>query len=248
MFLYVGDTRSRALLGQMRELDVGQLHQRGSIRPRLEAARDHVPCTPRALHARWAYDNGAFSDFLAGRSFDGDAFQRDLDRIVSLSWPFRPFFVVLPDVVGDGRRSLDLSLAWLDRLRGVRELSLYLAIQEGIELADVAPIERWLSGIFIGGKTWSWKVRAAAHWTPWARERGLFVHVGRAGSVRRIETCHALGVSSVDSNAPLWSKACWKRVTTAIRSQQRSLFPLQPEALRARATDGHYFSTRDPGA
>lgn len=229
MRLLVGDTRSRKLLeeiarrGTDRSLLTGQLVQRGRLGPWL---RERQAGRRGWL---WAYDNAAFEDWRQGRPFDAGAFAEDLARIAELPRHHKPTWIVLPDVVCGGARSLDLSLSWLDRLPHGWGVPAYLALQEGI---DPAAVPAWaqtkIDGWFIGGASWRWKVSAAAAAVAWARDEqnpaagDQFVHVGRVGSAAKILACRRIGVQSVDSNSPLWSAEAWRRAVDALRA------PLHP--------------------
>lgn len=55
-------------------------------------------------------------------------------------------------------------------------------------------------GIFIGGST-EWKLSAIMPWGRWAKDRGLYVHVGRVNSSKRIALCGQAGADSFDGTA-----------------------------------------------
>lgn len=225
MKLFVGDTRSRALLAaiatrdEQRRLLTGQLVQRGRmaawLRERQLGRRTWV----------WAYDNAAYQDWREGKPFDSGAFAEDIAQIAELPRQHKPLWLVLPDVVSGGERSLALSLSWLDRLPGHLGVPVLVALQEGLDPSAVPARDQLrVDGWFIGGATWAWKVRAAAAAVAWCNDarnpsRGdQFVHVGRAGSASRIWSCRTLGVESCDSNAPLWSKDAWRLALAALRA------------------------------
>lgn len=223
MMYFVGDTRSRSLLDAIAEpekrtrLALGQLVQRGRLVPWL---RERLA---GRRHWRWAYDNGAFEDWKAGRPCDVGAFCDDLELILGLPSHHKPSWLVLPDRVAGGKASLEMSRRWLERLHGA--VPCYLAVQEGFGPEDVPEhdAER-LGGIFIGGATWEWKAEAIRLWGPWARHHGLLMHVGRAGSVKRLRHCRESGhVHSADSNSPLWSREAWDALTAELASGQRLL-------------------------
>ena len=136
MMAYVGDTRSRKLIAKLRDYDVGQVVQRGRL---------HYE-----IHLRpWFYDNGAFEDWKAERPFDSGQVLADIATIDEMD--DKPNFMVLPDEVAGGKRSLHMSMSWLER---VPRDNWYLAVQDGIEPADV-PWGEGFRGIFIGGTVWS---------------------------------------------------------------------------------------------
>jgi len=59
---------------------------------------------------------------------------------------------VLPDIVASGLASLEFSLRWKERLRGMPTRML-LAVQNGMQINDVASLLSPAIGIFIGGTT-----------------------------------------------------------------------------------------------
>lgn len=111
---------------------------------RLLLSRGETWCPP---DFRYALDNGAWGDFVAGRPFDEDAFEETLDR-----WGSGADWIVLPDIVAGGLDSLALSIRWMNRCLSTAGLVL-LAVQDGMTPADVAHIVGPSVGIFLGGST-----------------------------------------------------------------------------------------------
>lgn len=143
---------------------------------------------------RYGLDNGAWTAFQQGTPFDEVAFLRAIDKLGEhADW------IVLPDIVQGGAKSLDLSLTWLDRLRGL-PTPLLIAVQNGMEVEDVRTILSPSVGIFIGGDT-EWKERTAIAWGSIARRRNCYLHVGRVNSARRISICAAAGANSYDGSS-----------------------------------------------
>jgi hypothetical protein len=206
VIIYLADTRSSRLLAEMRERRAGMMVIRGRLKARLTAVR-------------WAYDNGAFADFKAGRPFDFDAWQRDLDEIAKLSPAEAPDFAVLPDIVGGGAASLARSLEWLPKLRGVCG-AWYLPVQEGIAPADIPELPAHAGGFFVGGAATAWKVRTAPLWRAEAVRRGLLCHAGRVGTGRRVRAMREAGVDSIDSAVPLYSVENWRAFWNEVDSTQ----------------------------
>lgn len=200
--IYVGQTRSRALIAQLSALGYGEMTNRG------EGVPKRYP---------FALDNGAFKDHTAGTAFDGDAFLRHVETVASLS----PDFVVVPDRVGGGLDSLALSLSWLSRLDG--SAPLYLVTQDGMQCADVAPYLPLFAGVFVGGSL-PWKVATGAAWVNLAHSVGKPCHVGRVGTARRVGWAYRIGADSIDSCLPLWSKENLSRFTRAVDRHQGELF------------------------
>ncbi|NLP65548.1 hypothetical protein [Paraburkholderia sacchari] len=142
----------------------------------------------------YALDNGAWTAYQQGQAFDENAFLGAVDLVgEGAEW------IVLPDVVQGGMASLEFSLTWMERLKGI-PTKLLIAVQDGVQLEDVAP---WLSpavGIFIGGST-AWKEATAGAWGSLARRRNCHLHVGRVNTARRIKICAAAGANSIDGTS-----------------------------------------------
>lgn len=156
--------------------DVGVLLQPKG-RTRLALLRDRV----------WAVDNGAFA------GFDEDAFT---DRIYQLRGIPGCKFVVCPDVVGNAPATLALFTQWAPRLRD-RGFPVALAAQDGLRPIDVP--WRELDALFIGGTT-DWKLSPAVDLLlVCARQRGIWRHVGRVNTRRRMR--HFFGLcESIDGS------------------------------------------------
>jgi hypothetical protein len=153
-----------------------------------------TPACPRTEGFRYALDNGAWGAFLQGKSWDADAFVR---MVVDLG--MGADFVVIPDVVGDGRRSLARTRAWLPLLLG-RVGLLLIAVQDGITPQDVRLFLGANVGLFIGGST-AWKLATLGSWGTLAADIGCYLHVGRVNTQRRIARCHAVGAQSFDGTS-----------------------------------------------
>lgn len=148
----------------------------------------------------WALDNGAWPAFNQGVEWNERAFECVLDVHGEGA-----DFVVVPDVVADREASLIRTRKWLPRLmakRELREAAILLAVQDGMthdEIAQLADNDPRI-GIFLGGST-EWKEAAIIPWGRWAADRGLYCHVGRVNSVRRINLCIAGKATSIDGTS-----------------------------------------------
>lgn len=141
----------------------------------------------------YALDNGAWTAFVKGEPFDADAFRRALDLLgAGADW------AVLPDIVEGGLRSLEFSMSWRAQLGD--PCPWLLAVQDGMEVADVRPLVGARLGIFVGGST-AWKVATAGTWGQLAHDAGCWLHVGRVNSARRIRVCAAAGADSFDGSS-----------------------------------------------
>ena len=201
MRVYVGQTRSRALIAELTALGFGECTQPREVPPRRRP---------------WFLDNAAFSAWRAGQPFDEAGFLSALTSDAVASSP--PDFVVCPDIVAGGLESLSFSLGWLERcastLPGQR---FYLAVQNGMTEADVLAALDGFAGIFVGGDL-PWKIRTSAAWVGLAHRHGLPCHIGRVGTARRVAWARRIGADSIDSCLPLWSRANLTAFVTAVRS------------------------------
>jgi hypothetical protein len=142
---------------------------------------------------RYAIDNGAWGAYRRNEPFNGDAFRKLVDRHgEGADW------IAIPDIVGDGLRSLEFSLKWLPRLRW-RTTPLFLPVQDGMEPEHLVGVEG-VDGIFLGGTT-DWKLRTMGLWGAAARARGWHYHVARVNTARRIHRCAASGADSFDGTS-----------------------------------------------
>lgn len=136
----------------------------------------------------WAADNDCF------QGLDPDEYMTMLNAIAHTDIS-RLLFVAVPDVVADAHGTLVLFRAWLPALRK-RGLPAALVAQDGLTPGAVPWSE--LAALFIGGST-AWKAgRPAAALIEEARARGVWVHVGRINTLRRLRYFDALGIDSFD--------------------------------------------------
>lgn len=182
MRLYVGQTRSGALIARLQALGVGEMTVRGELPPRRRP---------------FAYDNGAFRDWKAGLPFDEPAFRADLDMLRGLS----PDFIVCPDIVAGGKESLAISASWSNACRDVALA--YIAVQDGMDPDEIGSWLHLFDGVFVGGSL-PWKLRTSWRWVALAHEHRKPCHIGRVGTERRIRWAKAIGADSIDSCFPLW--------------------------------------------
>ena len=137
---------------------------------------------------RWCADNGCFNDanFDIGRWWRWLQKHDDIEHCV---------FATAPDVVGDAAATLTRSAPWLPRIRSLGYPAAFVA-QDG---ADQHP-PPWddFDVLFIGGTDHFKLGPVAQQLIAEARDRGLWVHVGRVNSYRRFRAMEALGCNSVD--------------------------------------------------
>lgn len=142
----------------------------------------------RPAGVTWCADNGAFSD-----RFDETSWWAFL--LANVDDAAGCAFAVAPDVVGDAAATLERSLPWLSRIRGLG-YPVALAAQDGLE--DITPPWDEIDCLFLGGST-VWKLgEPARQLAREAKRRGLWVHMGRVNSERRWLYADAIGCDSVD--------------------------------------------------
>lgn len=150
--------------------------------------------TPLTSYANWggvfAIDNGAFS------GFDRAQFHRILERDgVHKS---NCLFVTMPDIVGNGRRTLEI---WRhrERFKLVQgNWPLALVSQDGMEDLEIPWPE--MKCLFVGGRD-PWKdSQASADIVKTAKTFGLHVHVGRVNTIKRYRHFEALGADTCDGS------------------------------------------------
>lgn len=159
---------------------------------------------------KWGFDNGAFGDWDKVNAmvfFDLDSYRRRLDRAYSVGVPF---LAVVPDLIAN-EKSLDFSLECLEMMP--KEWPNYLAVQDGMTTASVEGVLAKFAGIFVGGST---RFKSTLpEWTTLAHRHGKRVHYARCSGPRRLERAMALGVDSVDSSQPLWSRELLRKYVFA---------------------------------
>ena len=143
---------------------------------------------------QYAIDNGAWTAFQRGERFDEAAFGRVVEKLgEGADW------IVVPDIVCGGMESLEYSLRWLERLKGI-PTRLLIAVQNGMVPDDVRELLSPSTGLFIGGDT-VFKLSSLDAWSKLARRRNCYLHVGRVNSAKRIAICAAAGVNSFDGTS-----------------------------------------------
>jgi len=165
---------------------------------------------PDGSPAPYALDNGAWTCHQQGKPFDEDAFRWAYDRIgADAEW------VVAPDIVGGGIKSLDLTCSWLHRLHHSRVL---IAVQDGIEPHHVEPLMAPGRGIFLGGST-DYKLSMMVKWGDVAARHGAYYHVARVNTVRRVRMAQCARAHSVDGSSVTQFPSTLTRLQRA-RNQQ----------------------------
>lgn len=194
-------------------------------RRNLNALREHgwrillTPDNPTPREGlEHAVDNGAWKAFQQNQPFDEAAFSSLMDRHGSCA-----DFVVIPDIVAGGMRSLDFSLTWAPKMSHLRKI--LLPVQDGMDVFTVSAVlrENPTMGIFLGGST-EWKLKTMLSWGVLAAVIGRHYHVGRVNTMRRIRLAHEAGADSFDgTSATMFS--CTLPMLDAARRQPSLIAP-----------------------
>ena len=184
VIVLVGDSQGREMIKRLKTLGWG----------RMLVERD----TRLYGGEPWGFDNGAYGWWMKGEEFDEDVY---LER---LEWAYakrRPCLAVTPDKVAAGTESLEFSEKWLKRLPA--DWPWFLAVQDGMEVADVESVVGHYAGLFLGGTA---KFKSTAQtWRELANKHGRLFHYGRCGTIRKLQHARIVGADSLDSAFPLWS-------------------------------------------
>jgi hypothetical protein len=156
----------------------------------------------------WALDNGGYGSSRSmaeaqqrvARLFPFEPFWRRVQTIEALPRRDRANlkFIVPPDVPGKGGMTLTSFMAFALYLKD-RHIPVALVGQDKMETYPWYPLAlSYAACFFIGGST-EWKLGpAAADLAREAKRLGLWVHMGRVNSVKRLEWAWSIGCDSVD--------------------------------------------------
>lgn len=138
----------------------------------------------------WAFDNGCYS---AGPAFDLDGYCRFVRDHLAIRRD--PLFVPAPDVVGDWGASWQRTRASLPALRGLG-VPVAVVAQDGVR-PETYP---WSEAdvLFIGGTSGFKESATALALVQEAKARGIWAHVGRVNTRRRILMAYRMGADSCD--------------------------------------------------
>ena len=172
------------------------LYLSGVLRPTLRHPRLGFMVTPEMgqmppSDTLWAADNGCFAH---PDRFSMEKYQRFLDRALTLHGD-RCLFAIAPDVPFDSDATRARFEVYGPTMKSIGAPVAYAA-QNGTGVEDVPWTD--IDALFIGGTT-EWKTGGeSGALIQAARERGLWVHMGRCNSLRRLQTARAMGCDSAD--------------------------------------------------
>tara|TARA_R100001594_G_C3999262_1_gene254310 strand:- start:500 stop:988 length:489 start_codon:yes stop_codon:yes gene_type:complete len=137
-------------------------------------------------------DNGAWGCHQRGEPFNEQAFIWAYNRIgAEAEW------VVAPDIVAGGLKSLELTKRWLPQLKHDKVL---IAVQDGMVPSDVDDMMSDNNGVFLGGST-EYKMESMNMWGRYCLSRNLHFHVARVNTISRLRACQASGAHSIDGSS-----------------------------------------------
>lgn len=182
-----------------------RLYYTGASPDNLRKAREHAPShshgygwTPQKMtphDGAYFLDNGAYSG-----KFDGELWVQTLDEALT-EMPTEPDFVVLPDVPGDARATIEKHREWLyDRPLPLRsgEIMRYWVLQPGLSLETQFDAIEGCQGVFVGGSR-RWLRAHGDTIVRLARERGLRTHVGNPDGEDGLTWAYRTGFDSADT-------------------------------------------------
>jgi hypothetical protein len=184
--VYIGDTRKQSFLLELERLGWGVVV---------------IDRMSKSLYERpFFLDNGAYIAWKNDTPWDSDKFMKMVDKIHDSE--VTPDFVVLPDRVGAGSLSLDLSLSWIDKLPA--DWPKALASQDGMTHQELESAMEYVDVWFLGG-TNAHKLHASDYCEQ-AHRLGKRFHFARCSTLERLDWAMHIGVDSLDSSFPLWTK------------------------------------------
>lgn len=176
----------------------------GVSRPELQKARQLAPShvfgatwTPhdrRLNEIPFFVDNGAYTS-----SFDPDEWTDLLDDLAD--YPYRPDFVVLPDVYDDAEGTLERHRMWAGEVidRGLPPAAVIqpgLPVETQIALADSIGADF----VFLGGSV-RWKRAHGLEIVEAAHRRDMAVHIGNPSGEDGLEWAYKIGADSCDTSS-----------------------------------------------
>ena len=170
-----------------------------------------------AQHHGFAFDNGVFADFINGLPFNDNKFEQQLKKMHKEK--MFPDFIVIPDIIGGGRESLEYSINYLPKL-DFCPFPKFLVVQNGITIDDVEPYlsknnnkqQIEFDGIFVGGTPTfkgfgkpktneiEWKLKTMESWTKLAHKYDKRCHIGRVSSKRRLQFARSIRADSCNTS------------------------------------------------
>jgi hypothetical protein len=167
----------------------------------------------------FAIDNGAYTCHLHKTEFPEERFLELCNLFGNgADW------IAIPDVVADGKKTLDILPIWLDKIKKhTSNTNLLLVWQDGMTLEDITPFLKQGIGVFIGGTT-EGKLKNMYWICKICKKYKVLCHVGRVNTYKRIKLCKNAGAISFDGSG--WSRfiCTMMHLEKIITERQLSLF------------------------
>ena len=173
----------------------------------------------------YAIDNGAWVYHKRGQEYNPEPFLKDVHR-----YGAEADFVVIPDVVEDKDKTLEMSQYWIDRLVGN---NLLFVAQDGVSLSDLETFTKRGIGIFIGGST-EWKLSSIKGISDLCRGYDVLCHVGRVNTLKRLRKCVFDGAHSFDGSGMARFKKTAEIMTRQMIVLDGDLFPGDLDSIKER--------------
>lgn len=146
-------------------------------------------------HTRWAIDNGCFTPAGKTDAFNPERWWAILEAAATPEHLTRCLFATAPDVYADADGTLARADPWLDKITALGYRTAYVA--QPWQRPELVPWDR-IGALFVGGPDpWQDSPECAALMAE-AKARGLWPHIGRVNSYRRLRWCADHGADSAD--------------------------------------------------
>ena len=203
---------------------------------------------------RWAFDNGAWTDFKNNVPFNDVEFLKRVHRLETLPEDRLPDWCICPDAL-EKRQSILYSVEWKELLSRIApRLKWYLALQDYMHPEDVEYAMDLVEfdGLFIGGSD-PWRSATAAGFVKLGHDMGVPVHIGRVNGKNRLQWAVDLGADSVDGTGWVWGwyggpkrRKDWLEVLVNTPKPSRVLLPDDQEIQKDWLKFGEYLGAIFP--
>lgn len=188
--------------------------------------------SPKAQRGPWpwfpyALDNGAFACWNSkDNTFDYEKWKRVEQHWEHLIFwascaPIKPRWAIVPDVPGNAKETLIRYPLFMWQIMDAR-IPLALAVQDGMEPADVLALEVQPDVICVGGST-EWKWSTVERWAKTFPR----VHLLRCNAPDKLDWLESIGVESCDGTG--WNRGDKKQTSGLERWARKHAQPIKSE-------------------
>jgi hypothetical protein len=176
----------------------------------------------------YALDNGAYLCHIKNQIFDHNAFKVYLRTFARFAdW------VVLPDVVCDKNKTLELANRYVEQISSDhKDLKMLIVWQDGMTRRDLESFVLNGIGVFVGGST-DGKINNMKWIADLCREHGVWCHVGRVNTLKRLNMVLKCGANSFDGSGIVRFLPTLERLSRRLIQErfQLSLFKREEPSL-----------------